>query len=40
MNTKLIIDATKPATLPFSDRIHPPADAWARIRLEDYLDEA
>ena len=37
MNSKLIIDATRPATLPFAERIKPPADAWARIRLEDYL---
>ncbi len=37
MNSKLIIDATRPATLPFAERIKPPAEAWARIRLEDYL---
>jgi 2,5-furandicarboxylate decarboxylase 1 len=37
MNSKLIIDATRPATLPFAERIQPPADAWARIRLEDYV---
>ena len=37
MQTKLIIDATRPATLPFAERIHPPKDAWDRIRLEDYV---
>jgi 2,5-furandicarboxylate decarboxylase 1 len=37
MNSKLIIDATRPATLPFAERIKPPAEAWNRIRLEDYL---
>lgn len=38
MNTKLIIDATAPATLHFEQRIHPPKEAWDRIRLEEYLD--
>ena len=38
MQTKLIIDATRPATLPFAERIRPPAEAWERIRLEDYVD--
>ncbi len=38
MNTKLIIDATRPATLPFEERIRPPRELWDRIRLEDYLD--
>jgi 2,5-furandicarboxylate decarboxylase 1 len=37
MNSKLIIDATRPATLPFAERIKPPAEAWSRIRLEDYI---
>jgi 2,5-furandicarboxylate decarboxylase 1 len=37
MNSKLIIDATRPATLPFAERIRPPADLWDRIRLEDYV---
>lgn len=37
MNSKLIIDATPPATLPFAERIRPPRDAWNRIRLEDYI---
>ena len=38
MQTKLIIDATRPVTLPFAERIRPPEEAWNRIRLEDYLD--
>lgn len=38
MQTKLIIDATRPATLPFAERIRPPREAWERIRLEDYVD--
>jgi len=38
MNTKMIIDATRPATLPFEERIRPPQEVWDRIRLEDYLD--
>ncbi len=37
MNTKMVIDATRPVTLPFADRIRPPKEAWDRIRLEDYL---
>jgi len=37
MNSKLIIDATRPATLPFAERIEPPRDVWERIRLEDYI---
>lgn len=38
MNTKVIIDATRPATLPFETRIVPPKEAWDRIKLEDYID--
>ncbi len=37
MNPKMIIDATRPATLPFAERIRPPREAWERIRLEDYI---
>jgi 2,5-furandicarboxylate decarboxylase 1 len=37
MVTKLILDATRPVTLPFADRIFPPEDAWNRIKLEDYI---
>jgi 2,5-furandicarboxylate decarboxylase 1 len=38
MNTKLVIDATRPATMPFETRIRPHQETWDRIRLEDYLD--
>jgi 2,5-furandicarboxylate decarboxylase 1 len=38
MNTKIVIDATRPATLPFAERIHPPREAWERIHPEEYLD--
>jgi UbiD family decarboxylase len=38
MNTKMVIDATRPATLPFSDRIRPHQETWDRIKLEDYID--
>ena len=38
MNTKVVIDATKPATLRYPDRIRPPREAWERIRLDDYID--
>jgi 2,5-furandicarboxylate decarboxylase 1 len=37
MQTKLIVDATRPVGLPFAERIFPPKDAWNRIRLEDYI---
>ena len=39
MNTKMVIDATRPATLPIAERIRPPREAWERIRLADYVDE-
>jgi 2,5-furandicarboxylate decarboxylase 1 len=38
MNTKMVIDATRPATMKFETRIRPPKEAWDRIRLEDYID--
>ena len=38
MNTKMVIDATRPATLPFAERIHPHQETWDRINLEDYID--
>jgi len=38
MTTKLIIDATRPATLPFAERIVPPKEAWERMSLTDYVD--
>jgi 2,5-furandicarboxylate decarboxylase 1 len=37
MNTKMIIDATRPVTMPFAERIRPPREVWDRIRLEDYI---
>jgi 2,5-furandicarboxylate decarboxylase 1 len=37
MTTKLIIDATRPATLGFADRIRPPEDLWNKVKLEDYI---
>ena len=40
MTTKVIIDATRPATRHFDERIVPPQEAWNRIRLEDYIREA
>jgi 2,5-furandicarboxylate decarboxylase 1 len=40
MNTKMVIDATRPATLPFEERIKPPKDVWDRIKLSDYVDGA
>jgi len=33
----LIIDATKPLTLPTFTRITPPEDLWNRMKLEDYV---
>jgi len=38
MNTKVVIDATRPTTPGFPQRIRPPKETWDRIRLEDYLD--
>ncbi|MFC2013899.1 UbiD family decarboxylase [Chloroflexota bacterium] len=37
MNTKVIIDATKPVDLPFSIRIAPPKNLWNSMNLDDYL---
>lgn len=34
---KIIIDATKPVTLPYATRIIPPKDLWESMKLEDYL---
>ena len=39
MNTKMVIDATRPATLDFADRIRPHKETWDRIRLQDYIDD-
>ncbi len=38
MNTKMVIDATRPATLPFATRIRPHKETWDRIVLADYID--
>ena len=38
MNTKFVIDATRPATLEFAERIRPHKETWDRIRLDDYID--
>ncbi len=34
---KVIIDATKPVKLPYSNRITPPKDLWESMKLEDYV---
>jgi hypothetical protein len=33
----MIIDATKPLTLPTPVPITPPEDLWKKMRLEDYI---
>jgi 2,5-furandicarboxylate decarboxylase 1 len=38
INTKLVIDATRPATLPFAERIRPHKETWDRIDLAKYID--
>ncbi|OGA53918.1 MAG: hypothetical protein A3G25_05155 [Betaproteobacteria bacterium RIFCSPLOWO2_12_FULL_63_13] len=37
MNTKIVIDATRPVTLDFAPRIRPPKELWERIQLKDYI---
>ena len=37
MTSKVIIDVTRPAELPFATRIIPDPKVWQRIKLEDYL---
>jgi 2,5-furandicarboxylate decarboxylase 1 len=37
MTTKLVLDATRPATLGFAERIRPPEDLWRKVKLEDYI---
>ena len=37
MIAKVVIDATKPVTLPYATRITPPKDLWESMKLEDYL---
>jgi 2,5-furandicarboxylate decarboxylase 1 len=39
MNTKMVIDATRPATLPFAERIRPHQETWDRIDLAEYIDD-
>ena len=39
MQDLLIIDATKPLTLPTFARITPPQDLWEKMKLEDYIKE-
>lgn len=38
MTTKLVIDATRPSTLPFAERILPPEELWNKIKLRDYIE--
>jgi 2,5-furandicarboxylate decarboxylase 1 len=37
MNTKMVIDATRPVNLPFATRVTPPKDLWNSMKLGDYL---
>jgi len=37
MTTKMIVDATRPVTRPFPERIKVPEDVMSRIQLEDYI---
>ena len=37
MNTKIVIDATKPVGSPFLTRVTPPQELWESMNLEDYL---
>ena len=39
MQDLLIIDATKPLTLPTFTRITPPEDLWKKMKLEDYIED-
>ena len=34
---RVIIDATKPATLPYATTTSPPEDLWKSIKLEEYI---
>lgn len=40
MTSKVIIDATKPVTRPFAERVMPANDIWERISIKDYLRQA
>lgn len=37
INTKMVIDATMPLSLPFATRVTPPQDLWDSMKLEDYI---
>jgi len=37
MHSKVIIDATKPVTLPFPTRVTPHKELWDSIKLEEYI---
>jgi 2,5-furandicarboxylate decarboxylase 1 len=37
MNTKMVIDATKPVNLTFPTRVTPPKGLWRSMKLEEYL---
>ena len=37
MNTKVIIDATRPVEMPFPVPVTPPEDLWNSMKLEDYV---
>jgi 3-polyprenyl-4-hydroxybenzoate decarboxylase len=37
MTTKMIVDATKPVSRPFPERIMVPAEAIARVPLSEYI---
>jgi 2,5-furandicarboxylate decarboxylase 1 len=38
VTTRIIIDATKPVTMPFATRITPPQALWNSMNLEDYVE--
>lgn len=40
MTTKMIVDATRPVSRPFPERIRVPEDVMERIRLEDFVSES
>ncbi len=37
MNTKMVIDATRPVSSPFPDRVRPSEALWNRVALDEYL---
>lgn len=39
INTKMIIDATKPIDVPFPERCDPPKEVWQKIDIKEYLKE-